>query len=210
MFGTKDVEVEKGFKTPQFIQVGPNELMIKSLEHTLSSDGNKFKVIANLETKPMPKEGSKDFEGWEGAKGQIGRVDLSIYTTGEDDYMESCLSKIVTIADSMGAKAQIDTITANEIGEYLGKVSKVLANKFVWFLIAGEEYEHDDKVKTKIKLPRWNYVAPTEPELKAKMKDKKYPTDSDEWFFKRVVKMDSDKPEEKSSNDVFTEGNEDF
>ena len=202
-FNTKNAKVDSGFKTPQFIQMGPNELKITALEAVLSKNGDKFKVQVSFETKPM----KLPFEGWEGAIGQIGKTDLSIYlpiqeegiplTEQQNRAQQDFLDRIATIAVAMGVAAQLDAIEASDIDTYLAKVTKVFSNKYAWFLIGGEEYEGTDKdgnpkIKEVIKIPRYNYVAATESELLGKQKDKAWPNKTNKYFFKPLLGMDAD------------------
>lgn len=220
-FETKGVKSDNGTQIGQFIQIGPNMCKIKGLTAVFSKAGDKFKVQANVETKPI----GEDFEGWPDAEtkvkalGQIGRIDLSIYTNGEDKWMQDFLSKIGTIADSLNVRPALDAIVVPEgsdIHDYLKLVEKVVCiEKYACYLIGGEEYEGKDKegkprVKISIKIPRYGYVAANEQELLAKMKDGKFPDKDTDWFYKKLEKMDEDTPEDSSSDEVFTEGKPDF
>lgn len=222
-FGTKGVKSDTGSQIGKFIEIGPNVCKIKSLTVVYSKKGDKFKVQANIETKPI----GDDFEGWPDentkvpALGQIGRIDLSIFTTGEDKWMADFLSKIGTIADSLGLRQNLDAINVPAdatIEDYLKLVEKVLCiEKYACYLIGGEEYLGQDKegnprTKIAIKIPRYGYVATTEAELLAKMKDGKFPDKDTDWFYKKLVKMDEDEAEKPQggSEDIFTEGEEAF
>jgi len=195
MFSTKEAKVDSGFKTPQFINIGPNELKVTGFEITQSNNGEKFKVQANLETKPL----GGDFEGFEGAVGQIGRVDLGIYITGKQDdkATNDFIDIIATIATAMGVKEQVDAIKADSIEDFLNQVKRVFNNKYTWFLIGAVEYMGKDKdgspkVKMLINLPRYGYVAATEAELQARQKDNTWPDKTNKYFYKALVKMDED------------------
>ena len=180
-------------------------MKIVGFETRKSSLGDKFVVSANFETKPMPEEGGKPFEGWEDAKGQIGRAQLSIYTTGSDNAWQEFLNKTATIADSMGLTNQLNTLEPKDLEDYLNKLKVLFDGKYVWFFIGGEEYEKDGKIKEVIIIPRFNYVAPTEAELKAKQKGGEWPDKTNTYVFKALTKMDAD---EVGSGGVQPKGSE--
>jgi len=193
-FGTKGVEVKSGFKPGKFVSLGANELKIVNLEKVLSRDGTKFKIVVHWESKPVTEEG---FEGHEGALGRIGKADLSIFTDGNDQYIQDAIGTIATIGETLGVRDQLDNISATKIDDYLSQVLNVFKGKYAWWLIGGEEFEGKDadgkpKIKFSLKLPRFSFIAPTEADLLAKMKDKTWPTKDTGWFFKKLVKMDSD------------------
>lgn len=204
MFNTKNAKVESGFKPGKFVNLGANELKITKLEAVPSKKGDKYKVVMHLESKPVNEEG---FEGHEGALGRIGKVDLSIYTTGKDSYMQDALNRLATIAEELDLRADLDSINGDTIEDYLGKVEKLFKGKYLWWLIGGEEYEGKDddgglKIKFFIKLPQYGFVAKTEQDLLNKMKGKQWPNkETDGWFFKKLVGMDSDTLNKKAGED---------
>lgn len=197
MFGTEGANDKDGMTIPKFITVGPNELKIVKFDVAWSKNG-KFKVLANLETKPV----GGDFEGWEDAKGQVGRVDFSIYTDGKDGYQKQATDKIAIIANTMGIREEVDAIRGiTKVDDYLAAITKIFKGKYAWFLVGGEEYQITDKegkgrIKEKIQFPRYNYVAKTEAELRAKQTNDEFPDKHlDDWFFKKLEVMDNDIPE---------------
>lgn len=196
MFTTENAKVDNGFKEPQFISIGPNELKINSFDIIEAKNGSgKVKIQVNVETRPV----GGDFEGWEGALGRIGRFDLSIYFDPESKSQakQDFLDKIASIGFALNLSKDLDEIKINDVREYLNAVQKLFANKYAWYIIGGEEYEGKDaegnpKVKISLKLMRFNYVAPTEEALLNKQKDKVWPDKSNPYFFKYLEKMDAE------------------
>jgi hypothetical protein len=195
MFNSKDAKVETSFKPGKYVNIGPNELKITKLDAVKSKAGDKFKVVMYFESKPVTEDG---FEGQDGALGRVGKVDLSIYTTGKDQYIQDAINKLATIATELDLRDQLDGISAGTITEYLSQVEKVFKGKYAWWMIGGEEYlgkdaDGKDKVKFFIKLPMFSFVAKTQEDLLAKQKDKIWPNkETDGWFFKKLVGMDAE------------------
>lgn len=194
MFSTQNAKSDGGFKPGKFINIGAGELKIVKLEAQKSRAGDKFKVVCHLESSPITEDG---FEGHEGALGRIGRVDLSIYTTGTDQYKDQFLDRFATISETMGVRDQLDKVSGATIDEYLTNVTKIIGNKPIWWLIGGEEYmgknkEGAETVKFFLRLPKFSYVAESEEALLKKMKDGVYPDRTVAWFFKPLEVMDAD------------------
>lgn len=203
MFGTQGANDSDRMSIPQFITVGPRELRIASFEAVRTRNKEKFKIIANLETKPI----GGDFTGFEDAKGQVGRVDLSIYTNGSDGYEKAAMDRIAVMANAMGIRAEVDAIRESDVDKYLKVLSKVFKDRYAWFLIGAEQYvgkdkEGNDKVKDKIRLPRYNYIAATESELKEKQTGQEWPTMDEDWFYKRIEAEMDEEPQGENPNGI--------
>lgn len=194
---TKEISTSNEFKPSQYIFIGPRELKISKIDVKLTKNKDKFGIFLFLESKPI------DYEGWtgiDGAKGQIGQVQLGIWTNGTDQQMIDILTQLSIIADELGVRQQFDDIKCEDIYEYINSVSSLFVNKFKWWLIGGEEYLGQDKngnpkVKVSIKLPRFSFIADSEDGLKNKMKNKEFPLKGrpdTQWYFKELTKMDSD------------------
>lgn len=226
MFNSKEAKTDKGFSENKFIEVGPSEIRINEFKFVTSKKGDRYKIEANVETKPI----GNGFEGWEGAKGKIGRFDFSSYIligdkVNNDDGTERdatpeelkmkekqeqwVVDRLASIAVAMGVKPQLDGVTASKISEYVQKAFALIKGKYAWFLIGGEEWESKEgKIKTSLRLPLNGYVAATELELKAKH-PKGMPDKDTTWFFKRLVKMDNEKARNKIVDNI-PEGEDDL
>jgi hypothetical protein len=81
----------------------------------------------------------KDFQGVEGAKGKVCRVETSYMK--EDKAYQDFMRQIGVIADKLGVRTAVDAIKASTIEDFVKQVEPILKGKFAWWMFGGEEYK---------------------------------------------------------------------
>lgn len=158
MLSTKDMSAGSG-KAKPVIGSGNQELKINSI--TLNSpayDQSAYDLILNLESKPIDGE----FEGFlvdvnnqngPRYKGQVGRVKFSRYSFSDTTLpsgMEiqrdsSILKALINLAENANKRAEVDSIQAGTIEEFVSKASTILSGDTYYnFCIGGREWENKE------------------------------------------------------------------
>lgn len=137
---------------PGTVRVRLNDLVLETLPYA----GGSLQVQMHFESEPVADE---SFIGLQidrldaskgNYKGQVARVKAQPYLFTDYTYNGNTTSKetqvykwLIRVADSIGLRAQLDTIQASSIEEYVFKAAKVLCNPahFFFATIAGEEYD---------------------------------------------------------------------
>lgn len=141
----KESKETTGFSS-QYFGYGIHLTKISAFELKESST-KKFQVKFILEGPDM----GDDFNGAElpdttKARGLVCRTNLGIYfdpsnATRVDDLMNN----LMFIAEKAGVSDKVKAIEANTLEDLLGKFCKAVKDKYMWFVIKGEEYEKDGK-----------------------------------------------------------------
>ena len=151
----KNREVKESKSTNgQFITFGIQKLKITGISHVTSKKETarkffKFKV-----------EGAElggDFEGFEGAKGQIGDIGYGnsklqatwfnpeMDTDYDNGHKESFLDAMVMLAEKAGVRSELDAWEEENSDadwfEMLDAFVELMENKYMWIVVAGQEYE---------------------------------------------------------------------
>lgn len=141
----KESKETTGF-TSQFITYGISLLKISGYELKESSTG-KFQVKFIMETKPV----GDDFIGADlpndtKAEGLIGRVNLGIFFSLDDDFkINALMNNLMFMAEKAGILEEVKGIEASSLDDLLSKYVKKMRNKYMYFIIKGSEYEKDGK-----------------------------------------------------------------
>ena len=160
-FGTKshDGESSKGGNSP-FINYGNHVLMINSFEVRKASTGSE-QVRINFEGAPVEEAG---FEAHEDSTngGKIGRVNFSSWLANENQ-VEEFNTNMAILTNKLGVKEEVDAIEADDLQDYLDKITPLVKGKQAHWLICAEEYLDDkgDTPKTKysLKTARYGFMA---------------------------------------------------
>ena len=150
MFGTKNLDTAERSNVSKYLNHGINKAKINSIivEKARNTDSKRFVFV--LEGIPIADKG---FEGIDGAKGCIGRMTTSYMKT--DAQYQDFMRQVGVLADKLGVRAQVDSVTANNIEEYINNVSPFLTGKFLWWNIGAEEYK---KNRFSLHLLRYDFV----------------------------------------------------
>lgn len=137
---------------PGTTRVRLNDIVLETLPYA----GGSLQLQLHLESEPvqdetfigLPIDRLDPSKG--NHKGQVARVKAQPYLFTDYTYNGNTTSKetqvykwLIRVADSIGLRPQLDTVSASSIEEYVEKAAKVLCNPAHYFFatIAGEEYD---------------------------------------------------------------------
>jgi hypothetical protein len=146
-FGTTGIDTAE--KTSRFLTYGINHCKIVGMSVIKAATTESKKVRFQMEGAP---EGGS-FEGVDGAKGKVGRVDTSYMST--DKAYKDFMYQIGVMADKLGVRKAVDETEAPTIEAYVAAIEPLLKGKFAWWLFGGEEY---DAGKWKLSLPKYAFI----------------------------------------------------
>lgn len=205
-FGTKGVDVP--VKVSKYIEPGNDILKIVDIK--INYSGNKSKQVTfEMESSPVKTPG---FKGQDGAEGRVGRVQASIYlkdSTKEEEFVNNV---ILRIAIALDVRDELDNINADTLEEYLEQAKPLITGKLAKWCIAGEEYltVKDGRVRTKLKLPRYDFVGDLEGKIKVatyskenKYHYKKYESPTNEFSTSTPDEVDTSSQTVESSGEPF-------
>ena len=129
-------------KISQYLTYGNQEVMITGFEIKTASTGSK-QVTFKLEG-PCTEPGFTPHQDAQ-FNGRIGKVRFSSYFKDGSQGAQDFQKDIQVIADKLGLKDKIVTITANSLEEYVEKVVSLLGGKSFYMSITGEEYAREGK-----------------------------------------------------------------
>jgi hypothetical protein len=129
-------------KISQYLTYGNQEVMITGFEIKTASTGSK-QVTFKLEG-PCTEPGFTPHQDAQ-FNGRIGKVKFSSYFKDGSQGAQDFQKDIQVIADKLGLKDKIVTITANSLEEYVEKVVSLLGGKPFYMSITGEEYAREGK-----------------------------------------------------------------
>lgn len=151
MFGTKGIVVNERVKTARpYLPHGIVYAKINRLEVQKASSTDSRKVIFHLEG---PAINDPLFQGVDKAKGQVGRMQTGFMK--QSKAYEEFQEQLCIIAAKLNLRKEVDEVTSDSFEDYVGSISKILSGKFLWWVIAAEEYA---KGKTTLKLPKYGFV----------------------------------------------------
>tara|TARA_R110000868_G_scaffold14414_2_gene67016 strand:- start:28136 stop:28744 length:609 start_codon:yes stop_codon:yes gene_type:complete len=194
---TKGIDTSTEARKPsKYIAYGIQELKINSIEVRISPKTGSFVTTFNVET---PESTDPTFEGHEGAKGKIGKVQFPrTYVKPNDEKQMSALVKdIGIIADKLGVREQVDAIEWTEdmtIEKYFKVIEQLFKDKFAMWKVCGkEEFWKDDsgtqKKSLRLSLAKWGFVQSVE---SYKVKQEITFDKTSKWDFEEAVEPESD------------------
>lgn len=148
-FSTVNVDTKDVVNVSKYLSYGINYCKIVSMSVIKARSTESRKVQFQMEGAP---EG-KDFQGVDGAKGKVGRVETS-YMSSDKAYKDF-MRQIGVIADKLDVRAAVDGVSASTIEEYVDQVSKILKGRFAWWMFGAEEY---DPRKFKMTLLKYAFI----------------------------------------------------
>jgi len=148
MYNFKKTETKEttGF-SQQFITYGVNLLKINQIEAKPSAKGDKVQIKFHVEGPSMGKDFvGADLEGGGKAEGLVGKVNLGIYFDPTDENKISALmNNLMYIAEKAEIADAVQKIEADSLESLLEGYTKLIRNKFVWFIVKAEQYESNGK-----------------------------------------------------------------
>lgn len=142
------IGLETADKVGKYLTYGINHCKIVGMSVMTAGTGSK-KVRFQMEGAPE----KAGFEGVDGAKGKVGRVDSSYMK--EDKAFTIFMTQIGVIADKLGVRTEVDAIKAGTIEEYIALIEPLLKGKPAWWMFGGEEYEAG---RFKLNLLRFGFI----------------------------------------------------
>ena len=132
--------IEKGnFKKPRpFIRPGIRVLQITDI--TLENYGKEdYKAVIHAETEPITEQ---DWEGFEGAKGQIGRIGVVDGRYLKNDELKlRFVNTLRDIATALGKFDEISSVEAETLEDLVAKVKPILiGGGYARYFVRGQEY----------------------------------------------------------------------
>lgn len=183
MFSTEGQEV-KGGGLGKSLEPGVVYAHIYSANVRTSKTGKKTLEFI-LEGEHLP-----NFEGWpidkdnqDGPKykGQSSRVGATIYISdfnSDDVNKNEILNKIIVIADELGCRREIDSLSKNAkittIEQWVEEAVSVLKDRNLYWFLAGKEDEYNGKVIVRLSLPKYKFCSAEESNLNKFDRNNKY------------------------------------
>jgi hypothetical protein len=129
-------------KVSQYLTYGNQEVMITGFEIKTAATGSK-QVTFKMEG-PCTEPGFTPHQEAQFG-GRIGKVRFSSYFKDGSQGAQDFQRDIQVIADKLGLKDKIVTITASSLEEYVEKVVSLLGGKSFYLSVTGEEYAREGK-----------------------------------------------------------------
>ncbi len=163
MLSTKNIDTTKETRgANQFISYGIGKYKITDIEVKTSSKNSK-QCILHMETPPV---NVPDFQGYNGALGQIGKAKMPKTWLVNEDHLKEFMKNIAIIGDKLGKRTQIDALSLNglqDLESYVTQVKAVIGNKFLYWKLAAEVYfTSEGKKRESLFIPRYQFVASLE------------------------------------------------
>jgi len=156
-FDLSSIHTPKGGAVSPYITYGSKQVLkINSIEIKVSQNTKSPKIILHMETRPVEIE---NFEGIEGAKGQVGKIACGIYLKNDEQKIE-VIKKLKMIAVALGLEEEINTVKGRTFEEVISKIESVVCGeKLARYSIFAEEYpKQEGKTGIKLSLPRYAFV----------------------------------------------------
>ena len=118
-----------------------------------------------------------NFEGWSvdrndenspKFKGQSARVIATSWTEhhAETNVMKNeIMYKLTIIAEQMGLREELNTISGESLEEWVAQAVKVLKGHDAYFFLKGTEEEYNGKTIIKLSLPRYKFCSSSEEKI---------------------------------------------
>lgn len=150
MFGTKGIETTEKTSVSRYLNYGINKAKINTIDVEKSNSSDARRITFHLEGEPVTESG---FTPAEGAKGRVCKM-KTIYLKSDEAYKDF-MRQIGVIADKLGVRSGVDSVTSSTIEDYIAQVSNYITGKYLWWNIGAIEY--DDK-KHSYKLIKYGFV----------------------------------------------------
>lgn len=181
MFNTKGQEaVEKG-GIQKSLQPGVVKAAIYAGEVKTSKNRDKKMLELTLVGPEL-----EDFEGWavdknnlegEKFKGQSSRIQGTSWTeffNENNTAKNEILNKLTVIASELGLRAEVDAIEANSIEDWAKAAIEILKGREMYWFLRGQEEEYNDKIVTRLSLPKYKFCSQYEDRLEKFDRSNKY------------------------------------
>jgi hypothetical protein len=181
MFSTQGQDVKQGGGIPKSLQAGVVYAHIHSAQVRESKNTGKKALELVLEGPEL-----ENFEGWlvdrneengPKFKGQSSKVMATTWTDqhNEPNVMKNeIMYKLTVIADQLGAREDINKVSAESLEEWVAKTVAILKGHDAYFFLKGQEEEYNGKTIIKLSLPKYKFVALDEARLDKFDKNNKY------------------------------------
>lgn len=147
MFGTEGISTVEGVS--KYLTYGINYCKITGISVIKAKSTDSKKIQFQMEGAPIGKE----FEGVDGAKGKVGRIETSYMS--KDEAYKDFMRQIGVMADKLDVRVAVDAVKASTIEDYITAVEPLLKGKFAWWMFGGEEYSER---KWKMGLLKWGFI----------------------------------------------------
>jgi len=193
MFNLRKVPEQKlDMKKGKFIRPGVQDLILKDIHLEKSQNTGNERPVFLMETLPITEEG---WEGFEGAKGQIGKVagNFGYYLKNDDQKVEFAgfLKSILKACGTYDEFIEKSSQDFEEIGELIEAIKPYVVGKIARYFVAGEQYHKLDNsgVGLRLKFPTRRAVESSNEEVS------KLPTfdETNPNHFKKVDKVETKK-----------------
>lgn len=144
-------------KPSQFITYGVQELIITGFSIKTASTGSK-QILFNVEG-PCAEPG---FVAHQDAKfgGRIGRIEFTSYLKDGSPEVDNFLKDLQVIAEKLGVKEQVASITANTLEEYMPLVMAHIGGKSLILAVTAKEYlNNEGKIRFTLGRRRFGFAA---------------------------------------------------
>lgn len=131
-FSTEGVKTAENVS--KFLSYGINFCKIVKMTVIKAKNTESRKIQFSMEGAPM----GKDFQGIDGAKGKVGRVETGYMK--EDKAYQDFMRQVGIMADKLGVRKEVDAVKASTIEDYIAQVEPLLKGKFAWWMFGGEEW----------------------------------------------------------------------
>lgn len=154
--------------TPKTLSPGNHRCKLNNIELLDGYNPESLHVVFHVEGEPVGAgfEGflrDKDDQSKGRFEGQVGRVKASQWafesktlpSGAEINRDESILKILMAIAKAQGKTAELDTVEADNIQDYIEKAKAVLCNDtFIYWCFGGREYEKNNYTNFDLYLPK--------------------------------------------------------
>lgn len=181
MFSTQGQDVKQGGGIPKSLQAGVVYAHIHSAQVRESKNTGKKALELVLEGPEL-----ENFEGWlvdrnnengPKFKGQSSKVMATTWTDqhNEPNVMKNeIMYKLTVIAEQLGLRDQVNTVTAENLEEWVEKTVNILKGQDAYFFLKGQEEEYNGKTIIKLSLPKYKFVSLDESKIDKFDKNNKY------------------------------------
>lgn len=146
-FSTEGVKTEEGVS--KYLTYGINYCKIVSMKVIKAKSTDSKKIQFQMEGADL----GKDFQGIDGAKGKVGRIETSYMA--KDEAYKDFMRQIGVMADKLDVRVAVDAVKEASIEAYVAAVEPLLKGKFAWWMFGGEEYSER---KWKMSLLKWGFI----------------------------------------------------
>lgn len=153
-FSTKGVDTKERQSISKYLTYGINKAAISNMVVEKAKNTGSKRITFFIQGEKVE---DKTFEGVDGAKGRVAKIQTSYMKT--DAQYKDFMRQVGIIADKIGVRPQVDAIAASTIEEYVSSVLPLFRSKFFWWNIAGEEWcDNEGKIKVSPRFMRYGFA----------------------------------------------------